>query len=74
MPTGFPDQCDDCFGKADGTYCAKDFRNWASTNDVFAIECQGGKKVGQTNCTDGTAPKACATKCTVGTTSPSCCQ
>lgn len=74
MPKGFPDQCDDCFGKPDGTYCAKDFRNWDSKNDVFAIECKDGKKVDATDCTALTIPKGCATKCTVGTTSPACCQ
>lgn len=72
MPSGFPDQCDDCFGKPNGTYCAKDFRNWDPKNAVFAIRCQDGRKAEHTNCSD--TATACATKCTTGTASPSCCQ
>ena len=60
MPAGFPDQCDDCFGRADGFYCAKSLRNWAPATHSFAIKCVGGKKVQASPCG---SPEKCADAC-----------
>lgn len=69
MPAGFPDYCDDCQGRADGTYCAKDFRSPIAANENVAITCAGGRKAGSTNCTNG-----CVTDCPDDSLTPSCCQ
>lgn len=72
MPNGFPDACDDCNGKADGTYCTSEFRNWPASNAVFLFECQGGNVVDKTNCSD--MGQACKPMCTAGVAGSSCCE
>ena len=69
MPTGFPDACDDCNGRADGTYCMKDLRGTDGRTHGLAIDCQGGKTVKTYNCGAG----RCATDCPRTERSPSCC-
>lgn len=74
MPTGFPDQCDDCFGRADGFYCAKSLRNWLPETHGFAIRCVNGKKVEQAQC--GSADKCaddCPTPLAENPARPACC-
>ena len=69
MPTGFPDACDDCVGRADGTYCVKDLRGPDGRNLGLAVECVGGKTVKGSVCGVG----RCDTTCPRTTPKPSCC-
>ena len=69
MPAGFPDACDDCDGRADGTYCVKDLRGPDGRNLGLAVDCKGGKTVGNHVCGVG----RCATKCPRTDFKPSCC-
>jgi hypothetical protein len=69
MPAGFPDACDDCEGRPDGTYCVKDLRGPDGRNLGLAIDCKAGKTVANYVCGVG----KCATKCPRTDRSPSCC-
>lgn len=69
MPAGFPDQCDDCNGRPDGTYCVKDLRGPDGRSLGLAIDCEGGKTTKGYVCGEG----RCATKCPRTDRSPSCC-
>jgi hypothetical protein len=51
MPDGYPDECDACEGKTDGTYCGRDFSSWSTKNAHQRIRCQGGRIVGSLLCT-----------------------
>ena len=70
MPVGYPDTCDDCNGRPDGTYCMKDLQGPDGRNLGLAIDCDGGKT--QTAHVCGAA-SMCATKCTRASPKPSCC-
>ena len=69
MPQGFPDACDDCDGRPDGTYCVKDLRGPDGRNLGLAVDCQGGRTVRAAVCGVG----RCATKCPRTDRTPSCC-
>jgi hypothetical protein len=69
MPTGYPDACDDCDGRPDGTYCMKDLRGPDGRNLGLAIDCDGGKTTMAYVCGEG----RCATKCPRADRKPSCC-
>lgn len=69
MPAGYPDACDDCNGRKDGTYCLKDLRGTDGRNLGLAVDCKGGKIVATYNC----GLNACATKCPRTDRAPSCC-
>ncbi|MBS2017240.1 MAG: hypothetical protein JST00_30435 [Deltaproteobacteria bacterium] len=69
MPAGFPDMCDDCNGRPDGTYCVKDLRGPDGRNLGLAIDCTGGKTTKNYVCGEG----RCATKCPRTDRAPSCC-
>jgi len=69
MPTGYPDQCDDCEGRPDGTYCVKDMRGADGRNLGLAVDCKGGRTVDTHVCGVG----KCATKCPRAAPLPSCC-
>jgi hypothetical protein len=69
MPTGFPDICDDCNGRTNGTYCMKDLRGPDGRNLGFAVDCDGGKTVMVHQCGVGN----CATMCPRADPKPSCC-
>lgn len=71
FPDSFADQCDDCVGRSDGTYCVKDLRGPDARNLGLAVECKGGKTTEVYKC--GTAAAACATKCPRAERAPSCC-
>ena len=72
FPPTFADQCDDCTGRNDGTYCVKDLRSPGAKNLGLAVECAGGKTKEVFIC--GTAASSCATKCPrANDHSPSCC-
>ena len=51
MLDGYPDECDECAKKADGTYCGRDFPGWDTKNAQQRIRCQGGRVVGSLLCT-----------------------
>lgn len=70
MPAGFPDACDDCKDRTDGTYCMKDLRGTDGRTHGLAIDCKDGKTVATYNC--GVA-RQCATDCPRAERSPSCC-
>lgn len=69
MPSGYPDACDDCNGRADGTYCVKDMRGADGRDLGLAVDCKGGKTVMTYVCGVG----RCATKCPRTDHKPSCC-
>ncbi|CAN5924958.1 hypothetical protein BH11MYX4_BH11MYX4_66700 [soil metagenome] len=69
MPQGFPDACDDCDGRPDGTYCVKDLRGPDGRNLGLAVDCKGGKTIQSHTCGEG----RCATKCPRTDLTPSCC-
>lgn len=70
MPQGYPDECDDCVGRADGTYCVKDLRGPDGRNLGLAVDCVLGKTMMVHVCGSATN---CATKCPRGDPKPSCC-
>jgi len=51
MLNGYPDECDECSKKADGTYCGRDLPGWDAKNAQQRIRCQGGRIVGLLLCT-----------------------
>jgi len=70
MPTGFPDQCDDCAGRPDGFYCGRDLRGSAPETYDVAVQCLDGGTVRGSIC--GT--NKCASVCPRdGGPFPSCC-
>ena len=50
MLAGYPDECDECSTKIDGTYCGRDFPGWDPANQHQRIRCQGGRLVGSVLC------------------------
>jgi hypothetical protein len=61
MPSGFPDECDQCAGKTTGLYCGDDFFGWHPDNKNTRIRCDTGAIVGNLICTKGctgTGPNA----------------
>jgi hypothetical protein len=69
MLTGFPDACDDCNGRKDGTYCMKDLRGTDGRTHGLAVDCKDGGTVEVYNCGIG----KCATDCPRTEREPSCC-
>lgn len=69
MPPGFPDACDDCANRPDGTYCVKDLQGADGRNLGLAVDCKGGKTILGHVCGVG----RCATKCPRTDPLPSCC-
>jgi len=69
MPEGYPDTCDDCFGRPDGTYCMKDMRGVDGRNLGLAVDCKNAKTVGVHICGVG----RCETECPRVDREPSCC-
>jgi hypothetical protein len=45
--TGFPDTCDECNTKHDGTWCGSEFVNYSSLLANVVFDCQSGVDVGQ---------------------------
>lgn len=60
MPSGFPDECDQCQGKTTGLYCGDDFFGWHPMNKNTRIRCDNGAIAGNLICTTcvGTGPNA----------------
>jgi hypothetical protein len=53
MLNGFPDQCDECATKADGTYCGRDMTGWEAKNADTRVRCQNKAEVGLLLCANG---------------------
>jgi hypothetical protein len=49
LPSGFPDQCDECVGKADGTYCGTEM-GWEPVHFRLLVRCIGGRMSEATAC------------------------
>lgn len=65
LPAGFPDQCDDCGGKADKLYCGIEMKGWPTAEFGLLVRCMGGRLVegepgagGPKNCGKGCKPSA----------------
>jgi hypothetical protein len=69
MPPGYPDACDDCHGRPDGTYCTKDLRAVDGRNLGLAVDCRAGRAAMVYVCGVG----RCATECPRAERRPSCC-
>ncbi len=69
MPQGYPDMCDDCDGRPDGTYCVKDLRGPDGRLLGLAVDCKNGRAVMGHVC----GVDRCATKCPRTDPKPSCC-
>lgn len=70
-----PDQCDDCTGRANGTYCLRDLRGGDTRTQQLAITCMDGRASHVANCGDG-VNGFCETSCTRVSPpppSPACC-
>ena len=50
MLNGFPDECDECAKKADGTYCGRDLPGWDVSNAQQRVRCQTSREVGLLLC------------------------
>jgi hypothetical protein len=53
MLNGYPDQCDECGSKADGTYCGRDMTGWDPKNADTRVRCQNKAEVGLLLCAAG---------------------
>ena len=72
MPNGYPDQCDECFGKKDGTYCVKDQRFFEPENVGLAVDCKNQSSLTPVH-TCGNAAACCNSKCPRTSPKPACC-
>ena len=62
FPTGYPDRCDPCPGKPNGTYCGSQF-NLGVDNAQYLLSCGTGSAVIQKLCANGCAPGAGDASC-----------
>lgn len=46
MVEPYPDQCDECTGRADGVYCGRDMPGWQASNANMRVRCGNGALVG----------------------------
>lgn len=51
LPSGFPDQCDQCIGKADGVYCGTDM-GWQPEHFRLLVTCEGERVARAVPCSD----------------------
>lgn len=60
---GYPDQCDECTSKTDGTYCGRDMPGWEPKNADTRVQCQNKAMVGvllcAVSCTSNGATSFC---------------
>ena len=63
MLNGYPDQCDECASKADGTYCGRDMTGWEAKNADTRVRCQNKAEVGLLLCANGCASNGAASAC-----------
>ena len=62
MRPGYPDECDECAKRADGTYCGRDLPGWDVKNANERVQCALGRKVANllcTSCKSNGAASAC---------------
>lgn len=78
LKDGFADECDDCQGRKNGTYCGKQFTNWPASLADLAVDCEDNRRApgdnnarssvcGVGNCVDP-CPRAADTH------QPACCK
>lgn len=63
MLNGYPDQCDECASKVDGTYCGRDMTGWDTKNAETRVRCQNKAEVGLLLCANGCASNGAASAC-----------
>ena len=63
MLNGYPDQCDECASKVDGTYCGRDMPGWEAKNAETRVRCQNKAEVGLLLCANGCASNGAASAC-----------
>ena len=63
MLSGYPDQCDECATKADGTYCGRDMAGWDPSNANTRVRCQNKAEVGLLLCANGCSSNGAASIC-----------
>lgn len=52
LPNGYPDQCDACSDKTDGTYCGTDM-GWQPVHFKLLATCTGGRVASASACANG---------------------
>lgn len=52
LPEGFPDQCDQCIGRPDGTYCGTDM-SWQPIHFKLLVTCAGERMDSARACANG---------------------
>ena len=63
MLEGFPDECDECAKKTDGTYCGRDMPGWDAKNANQRVRCQNGRLVGLLLCANTCKSMGAASLC-----------
>lgn len=63
MLEGFPDECDECAKKTDGTYCGRDMPGWDAKNANQRVRCQNGRLVGLLLCANTCKSMGSASLC-----------
>jgi hypothetical protein len=63
LPAPFPDACNPCGGKADGTYCGRDLAGFPATDADFLLQCQSGNAVQKVACPHGCQSKPPMSAC-----------
>jgi len=63
MKDPFPDTCNECPAKANGTYCGRDFAGFPTTDSDILIGCQGGAVVTNYPCPHGCKSNGSAAAC-----------
>lgn len=60
LPSGFPDECDHCSGRTNGTYCGSEL-GWVTKDGNLLVQCSSG------GVATSPAPSPCASSCIPGT-------
>jgi hypothetical protein len=55
MPSPFPDACNPCVGRADGSYCGRDLPGFPVDDGDFLLQCRGGAIAQSSACSTGCA-------------------
>ena len=56
FPSGTPDECNECPGMPNGSYCGSQFPTYTKYNAQFLLTCSQGIAAIQMNCTNGCQP------------------
>ncbi len=46
----YPDECDGCVDKADGTYCGNELKGWSVINGNSVVKCKDQSQIDLTQC------------------------